>query len=236
MLSDRSLFAFNFIPENTQKLLDLGCGNGSTANEYFAKAKEVYGLEIKESAVSEGKRLNPEIKFFLTSDGTFPFKDKFFDVIVMTDVFEHVINEKLVIEEVRRTLKTKGCLILSVPHKGLLGWLDPFNLKFQFPRLYKWWKGQKFNPDIYKIDDWHRHYSLEDLKKFLEAEFEIETVHRGGLIIYPLTWLFNDMLLHKFPILRKIFTDKIMRFFFNLDYKINFRRFGYHIILKAKKL
>lgn len=234
-LNDRTAYAFRLIPE-CDKLLDLGCGAGDTANEYFAKAKEVYGVEIKKDAIEKGKVKFPKIKFFLANDEKQPFKNDFFDVVVMTDIFEHVRNETVMIEEVHRILKKNGYLIFSVPHKGLFGWIDPFNLKFTFPKLYKWWKAEKYNPAVYKIDEWHRHYSLNDLKQFFEGKFEIEKVHRGGLLIYPLTWLFNDMMLHKFSILRKIFTPKIMRFFFNLDYNINYGIFGYHIILNAVKI
>lgn len=233
-LSDRTAYAFKLIPD-CEKLLDVGCGSGDTANEYFQKAKEVYGVDIKKSAIEQGKKKFPNIHFFLADDEKQPFNDNFFDVAVMTDVFEHVRNEKAMISEAHRVLKQGGTLVFSVPGKGLFGWIDPFNLKFTFPKLYTWWKANKYNPDIYKIDEWHRHYSLSDMKRFFEGRFKIEHIHRGGLLIYPLTWLFNDMIIHKFPFLRKILIPKIMWFFFNLDYKINYGPLGYHLIIKALK-
>lgn len=234
-LNDRTAYAFSLIPE-CNRLLDIGCGKGDTANIYLRKAKEVYGVEIKKASVDAGKKAYPKIKFFHAKSEKQPFKDNFFDVIVMTDVFEHVRNEELMMSEAHRVLKKGGVLVFSVPHKGLFGWIDPFNMKFIFPSLYRLWKGKKYNPEIYKFDDWHRHYSLKEMEKFFAGRFKIEKLHRAGLIIYPLTWLFNDSVLHKFPALRKIFTPRIISALFNFDYSLNFGPLGYHLILKARKI
>jgi 2-polyprenyl-3-methyl-5-hydroxy-6-metoxy-1,4-benzoquinol methylase len=104
------------IPKN-KKILDLGCGDGELV-EYFAKKGwSIGGLDLNYASnyVKLGDALNTK------------FRARSFDVIVCTDLIEHLNlsdHEKL-IHEIKRILKNNGSLILGAP-----------NLAHLFSRLY----------------------------------------------------------------------------------------------------
>jgi SAM-dependent methyltransferase len=142
------------------------------------------------------------------------------------------MNENKTIKEVYRVLKPNGKLIFSVPYKGMFRFLDPFNMKYYLPGLYKWFKGKAYNPNIYKEAPWHRHYTLNELKGYFKGRFEIEKKHRGGLFLYPFCALLFDSIFWKLKNTPKFilnFIDAIGK----LDYMISYGPLAYHITLRA---
>jgi ubiquinone/menaquinone biosynthesis C-methylase UbiE len=228
-LEGRLKKAFELIPE-CEKLLDIGCDRGEFTNFCISKAKEVHGFDVNKEAIQEASKKYPEIKFHSGND-RLPFKDSYFDVVTATEVMEHVNDEKVFLKEISRILKPGGTLILTVPHAGPFRWLDPFNLKYQCPRLYRFVKGKKFDPKIYNITEWHRHYSFSQLKKLFSPNFEIKKTVTGGFLIMPLSWFFRDGIddENKF-----VYVKKFLGFFENLEYEINFKKLGYTIFFSAK--
>jgi SAM-dependent methyltransferase len=50
--------------------------------------------------------------------GTLPFKDNSFDLVLSLDYLEHLDNDDLCLKEIRRVLKKNGLLILAIPQTG----------------------------------------------------------------------------------------------------------------------
>jgi ubiquinone/menaquinone biosynthesis C-methylase UbiE len=213
-----------------RRLLDLGCDSGDVTARLVDKAEETYGVDNNPEAIAAAKRKHKGVKFVLAKGERLPFKDDFFDAVVMGEVLEHVEDERKTLNEVYRVLKPGGTLILSVPHKGLFGFIDSFNLKFHFPRLYRLWKGKNYSPEIYKIQPWHRHYSLRDLTRLFGKRFAIRKTHRGGLIAYPLLWVAEDM----FHLQQRLgFLAGPLNIMKHLEYQIDFKNAGYAVIINA---
>jgi len=232
-LLDRLLKIYEWTPKS-KKLLDVGCDQGAVTRYFKKKAKIVYGVDNNPGAIKEGKKKFKNIKLVLAHGEKLPFKANQFDTVIMGDVLEHVNNEKKTLSEVHRVMKKNGTLLLSVPHKGLFRFIDVFNLKFYFPKLYKMWKGKNYNKNVYKIQPWHRHYSLNDLKKLFGKNFEVTKVHRGGLLIHPLSWLLGDLSGDLFGNKANWFR-KTLAWFGHIEYQIPFGIFGYSIIVKVKR-
>ncbi len=232
-LFDRILKIYQWTPKS-KRILDVGCDRGNVTRFFTNKAREVYGLDNNKEAIAYGNKHYKNVKLVVAHGERIPFKSNFFDTVVMGDVLEHVENERKTISEVYRVMENDGTLLLSVPHKGLFRFIDVFNMKFYFPSLYKLWKGKNYNPKVYQIQPWHRHYSLDDLKKLFINKFEIEKVHRGGLILYPLCWLFGDLTKDMFG--EKLgWFRKILVWIGHIEYNIPFGPFGYSILVIAKK-
>lgn len=234
-IKNRLQYAYEYIPK-CHNLLDIGCDYGDFSKEYLKKAKKVYAIDPNEKVIKIAKQNNKEVIFKVAPAEKLPFPDSFFDVITMTDVFEHVQNEKKTIEEMYRVMKPGGALIFSVPHKGLFQFIDAFNMKFYFPKLYKYFKGKKYNSNIYNETPWHRHYSLKELKKFFKNKFAIEKEYSGGFLIYPIFWLIQGTIYWKLFKQSPKLLLKIHNFISDLDYSINYGKLAFHIVLKAKCL
>jgi ubiquinone/menaquinone biosynthesis C-methylase UbiE len=97
------------------KFLDCGCGDGSFSLEFAKKvaAKEIWGVELSESANLAIKKMN--IKIFDLNNGL-PFDSGSFDVILCNQVAEHIVNTDLLFKEIARVLKSGGKAYISVPN------------------------------------------------------------------------------------------------------------------------
>lgn len=100
------------------KLLDVGCGTG-----YFMKQLslrwDVYGIDISKQAINMAKaRSLKNIK--LASVEKIPYKNGFFNIILVLDVLEHVENEIIALKEIKRVLATDGIAIFNSPAYNFL--------------------------------------------------------------------------------------------------------------------
>ena len=153
---------------------------GTNVGFFLNKAKkwpgwDLYGVEPS-LALSEMARkyfgLNIKTAF-LEGAG---FKNDFFDIVTMTDVFEHITNPGGILNEAHRILKPNGILFIKVPN-GL------FNLfKFRMAKLTRTLK----NYDIFDSYEHVAHYSGNTLKKMLEKHgFKIAMIKIGSPIQVP---------------------------------------------------
>lgn len=104
------------------KLLDVGCADGTTA-VYIAKQYpkiEVYGMDYFDKVIKYAKKIHPEVEFLHGDAHKIPFKPKTFDVVVATEVLEHLENPKQALSEIHRVLKPGGILIIGQDTDSLL--------------------------------------------------------------------------------------------------------------------
>ncbi len=101
------------------KVLDVGCGNGNTGVLLKRKYPDlvVFGVESDANlAVNASKNLdmvfNSTIEDMI-NDSNF---DEKFDVIILADVLEHLINPELIINVLSERLNEGGFLITSIPN------------------------------------------------------------------------------------------------------------------------
>lgn len=101
-------------------ILDVGCGSGNLLLSLTTKKyKNFFGIDTSQYAIDECSRLGIK-NVFLRDGSKTGFPSNFFDVIVASDVLEHINNEEQAISEWFRVLKKGGKLILSVPAFGFL--------------------------------------------------------------------------------------------------------------------
>ncbi len=143
--------AMALLPFRRGRVLDLGCAFGFATLRLARKGYETVGVDNSARYVAWAKRRHPQGQYLLASAEALPLPDVSFDGILFLDVLEHVVDESAVIREIRRILKPGGTLILSVPHRGLLGWLDS------------------------------RHYSLKEVQVLLGPEFRTQRIIYTGL-------------------------------------------------------
>lgn len=92
------------------RVLDAGLGNGEILSKLFNKKK--YGVDI---SLNYLKNTRDDIIACCADLEDLPYVDNFFDLIICTDVLEHVLHLDQVIHEISRVLKKNGILIARVP-------------------------------------------------------------------------------------------------------------------------
>ena len=92
------------------KVLDFGCGKKPYVSLF--EFKEYIGIDTEDSGHGWIDKSGPDIFY----DGcNMPFNDDEFDAVLSTQVFEHIPDMELSIEEITRVLKRGGYLIVTVP-------------------------------------------------------------------------------------------------------------------------
>ncbi|MEM6702203.1 MAG: class I SAM-dependent methyltransferase [Acidobacteriota bacterium] len=98
-----------------RRLFDFGCGSGGFLLEARKAGFEVMGLELSkylaEHVIEEHEI--PVFQGLITDD---EFADERFDVIVSSQVFEHLLDPRQTLESVREHLNSSGLLLIEVPN------------------------------------------------------------------------------------------------------------------------
>lgn len=106
--------------EKNIKILEIGCSSGllmKALNE--AKFKEIIGIDVSKEAIHFCRKNN--IKNIIQMDGSkMGFKEKEFDLIIASDILEHILDDYQAIYEWKRVLKENGKILAFVPAFNLL--------------------------------------------------------------------------------------------------------------------
>jgi len=108
---------FNLIRlENKKsKILEIGCSGGPLLNFLKGKGFEnVYGVDISKEAIGICKQKGLKNIFVMDGSNT-KFKDQEFDIIIASDVLEHILDDQKAVKEWHRILKVDGKVIVFVP-------------------------------------------------------------------------------------------------------------------------
>jgi SAM-dependent methyltransferase len=104
-------------------VIDIGCNRGSI--EVLMKARHpdrvenvrVAGVDVSREAIGQAKALGFDWCTFDAYDGrTLPFPDESFDLAVLVEVIEHVMDKESLLREIRRVLRPSGRLFLTTPN------------------------------------------------------------------------------------------------------------------------
>lgn len=100
-----------------ESILDVGAGEGFTLQKLhdFKIGKKVEGIEYSEEAIALGKKFHPEVTIKQGDIYHLPYKDNAFDVVICSEVLEHLEDPAAALKELTRVAK-KYC-VLSVPHE-----------------------------------------------------------------------------------------------------------------------
>lgn len=101
-------------------VLDLGCGEGKLWRIFSSNF--IVGLDISMDNLKYAKRTLKPVR----SDAEcLPFKGNSFDLLVASDILEHLIEPIKVIKEINRVLRPGGIAIITFPNiAGLQFWLS----------------------------------------------------------------------------------------------------------------
>ena len=93
-----------------------GCGVGSYLGHLAADTNLTIGLDIEFERTLDAAQKTPRVICGVGEH--LPFPDASFDLTLSHEVLEHVQNDQLVINEIVRTLKPGGRLVLFCPNRG----------------------------------------------------------------------------------------------------------------------
>lgn len=115
--SNIDFLAKNNLLKSTDTILEIGSGNGNLLNSIHEQGYNIKGVEINPIRIQESKVLYGELPLSQVDSEALPFSNNSFDVVMSFDVFEHIPNSDLHLQEVHRVLKPEGLYIVQTPNK-----------------------------------------------------------------------------------------------------------------------
>jgi SAM-dependent methyltransferase len=179
------------VDSSVEKVLDIGCAYGWGLDALRGKANELWGLDNDKAVLAEASATYPEFHFVHGSATSLPFGEGEFDVVVLSEVIEHLYDGQrgAAVDEVHRVLKPGGQLIFTAPYAGLLAWTDPLDVKRRFPSAYALYMRLSGYRPTTPPEVGHKHFSRDDVAALFRNRFEIEEMRFCGLLTPFVTWL-----------------------------------------------
>ncbi len=118
------------------KILDIGCGDGALFylfnQEYDTNNFELYGVDSSEIALNIAKEKNSDVHFEISDAYNLPFSDNTFDLIVSSDVIEHLLYPEKMFTEMKRVGKLGSHVLIGTPIRYTENPLDGAHQKEYF--------------------------------------------------------------------------------------------------------
>lgn len=131
------------------RILEVGCAGGILLRTLQEKGySQVFGVDISKEAIELCRRRG--VNHVSVMDGESLAFDKKFDIIILSDVLEHIKNEKEVIHGLQRSLISGGKVICFVPAFMFL-WSYHDEVNQHFRRYTRKSLIQVFRSDGFKI-------------------------------------------------------------------------------------
>jgi len=179
-------------------ILDIGCNEGDLVD--FLNINNVsfsyIGIDINFISLLSAKNKNLTVVQCDLNNKALPFKDNSVDIVVCTEVLEHLINPKKIITEIHRIIKKDGIVIISLPNE--YWWLNRLEVLFGYPID----KGGL----IYNYE--HLHYpNFKQIKEFIKYN-DLEIIEERG-------WFIKEVEFVPIKVFLNLIPDKIANFFAN---------------------
>jgi len=157
-----------------REILDIGCGAGPLAGELISRGASVTGFDASVEMLELAReRLGASVDLRVARLGEpLPYEEDSFDDAVSSLVFHYLPDWSFALQEVRRVLKPKGRLILSVNHPILYPWNHKGSDYF---RVTEYCDEVTLNGHAAELTYWHHPLHVM-VSSMIDAGYSIERI------------------------------------------------------------
>jgi 2-polyprenyl-6-hydroxyphenyl methylase / 3-demethylubiquinone-9 3-methyltransferase len=150
------------------RVLDVGCGGGSLAEEFARRGCRVVGLDPSEPSIVVARRhaagAGLAVDYLVGRAEALPFATGHFDVVICADALEHVQYLEGAVAESARVLRPGGGYLYETVNRTILSWLVAIKL------LQDWPPTRLLPPNIHAFEKFIRPAELRELMDFRGIE------------------------------------------------------------------
>ena len=107
------------------KILDIGCGGGILCEPLSRLGGQITGIDVSENAILSAKThaqtMELDINYKCISIEDFNSKNYNFDLVIASEVIEHVSNRKLFLQMIKQISSNETSIIITTINKSLPG-------------------------------------------------------------------------------------------------------------------
>ncbi len=166
---------------NDDKVLDVGCGAAPMSLYFASKGMNVKGIDLSQIAIEVNSKAKEYFGFdnlkFACENFMDYSDDSIYDVVMMTEVLEHIPDDRASLVKINKLLKDNGYLLMSVPSSNA-----PLHRKYV----------RKYGKDPFdeRVGHLRRYNAVHIFNLLSETGFElVEFKLCEG---YLRNWLYND--------------------------------------------
>jgi 2-polyprenyl-3-methyl-5-hydroxy-6-metoxy-1,4-benzoquinol methylase len=156
--------------KTVDSILDVGCGEGFTLNRLKENGigKRLEGIEYLQTAIDLGREMYPSILIKKGTIYNLPYKTNSFDLVLCTEVLEHLEEPQKALKELVRV--SKKYLVISVPNEPL----------FMLAQLIRGKNWSRLGNDIEHINHW----TMFGFPQFVKKNAKVKILARR----FPFAW------------------------------------------------
>ena len=179
--------------KHSAKILELGCGMGYLTYSLIQAGYDSIGLDISREAIEEAKHSFGD--HYICADA-YKFADLHkneYDVIIMTELIEHVEAPADFLRHVTQMVKVGGIIIVTTPNKTV--YPDTVIWKTDFPPVHCWWLSEnsmkhiarEINCEVDFVDfsDYYRNNKTHICVDLSKQHLVTSILRENGEIIAP---------------------------------------------------
>jgi 2-polyprenyl-3-methyl-5-hydroxy-6-metoxy-1,4-benzoquinol methylase len=179
-----------YIPNSAKTILEIGCGSGNFSAQLVKEGVETWGVEPFEESAKEAKSKLYKVVVGTLDEKLSELPDNYFDVIVMNDVIEHLLEPWDDIVNLKSKLKKEGVLVTSIP-----------NVRYSknlFKMIFN--RDWKYTDDLILDRTHYRFFTKRSIKRmFKDCGYTIESIKgintTKSFLYFPFAVLFNILFL-----------------------------------------
>ncbi|OKY79151.1 MAG: Ubiquinone/menaquinone biosynthesis C-methylase UbiE [Candidatus Methanohalarchaeum thermophilum] len=158
-----------------KNILDLGTGTGSISFKIKNRFnKKIYGVDNNLNMLKIAKSRKKDINLVAADAGKLPFRDNFFDAVIISYIFRYYKSEKIrnYLEEISRVMKSGRNLIyldFMVPNSFILKNIHKFYIKDFFNLIKKISPKKDLNQTLeFLTQDYKNFFQKKDIDELCE--------------------------------------------------------------------